>query len=151
MLGNSGNTYSERIKTVKNDGEYLFEMYCQTKGYKFHRIGFDEHENNVDKYWRLSDLLRNLPDFVVNAQDKTFVVAVKGTDKFKEKEFNLLPSMVDCFSSRESPLIYAFCFKENAEPIFVFPNQIIELYNNSVDEKWHDGVIHRNLKLRKKS
>ena len=148
MIGNSGQSYFERVKTIKNDGEYLFEQYCQNQSYRFHRIGFDEHENNVDKYWRLSTILRNLPDYVVNAGEKTFVVAVKGTDNFKEKEFVLLPSMVECFSSKEAPLIYAFCFKEKPSPIWLFPNQIIKLYNNGFDAKWHDGVVYRNLNLR---
>jgi len=55
---------------------------------------------------------------------------------------------VEAFSSDEAPLIYAFCFKEKQAPIWVKPNKIIELYENSVDMQWHDGVIYRNLNLR---
>lgn len=150
MIGNSGQSYSERVKTIKNDGEYLFEQFCNLNHCEFHRLGFDEHENNVPYYWRLSNLLRNLPDYVLNAKGKTFVVAVKGTDNFKKKEFDLLPGMVEAFSSDEAPLIYAFCFKENLSPIWVKPNKIIELYNQAQDQQWHDGVVYRNLNLRKK-
>ena len=148
MIGNSGQSYSERVKTIKNDGEYLFELFCKQNYCEFQRLGFDEHENSVSNYWRLSNLLRNLPDYVLNAKGKTYIVAVKGTDNFKKKEFDLLPSMVEAFSSDEAPLIYAFCFKENSSPIWVKPSEIVELYNKSQDQKWHDGVIYRNLNIR---
>lgn len=148
MIGNSGQAYADRVKTIKNDGEYLFEKFCAISGAQFHRIGFDEHENSVPNYWRLGNLLRNLPDYVINTKNKTFVVAVKGTDNFKQKEFELLPKMVEAFSSKESPLIYAFCFKEKQAPIWVKPSEIIELYNKSQDQQWHDGVIYRNLNIR---
>jgi hypothetical protein len=150
MIGNSGQSYAERIKTIKNDGEYLFEKFCNLNHCEFHRLGFDEHENSVPNYWRLSTLLRNLPDYVLNAKGRTFVVAVKGTDNFKQKEFDLLPKMVETYSSKEAPLIYAFCFKENTHPIWVKPNELIELYNKADDQTWHDGVIYRNLNIRKK-
>ena len=148
MIGNSGQAYADRVKTIKNDGEYLFEKFCTISGTQFHRIGFDEHENSVPNYWRLGNLLRNLPDYVINTKNKTFVVAVKGTDNFKQKEFELLPKMVEAFSSKEAPLIYAFCFKEKQAPIWVKPSEIIELYNKSQDQQWHDGVIYRNLNIR---
>jgi len=150
MIGNSGQSYSERVKTIKNDGEYLFEQFCNLNHCEFQRIGFDEHENNVPNYWRLSNLLRNLPDYVLNAKGKTFVVAVKGTDNFKKKEFDLLPSMVETYGSEEAPLIYAFCFKENSFPIWVKPNKLVDLYKESEDQQWHDGVVYRNLNIRKK-
>ena len=150
MIGNSGQSYADRVKTIKNDGEYLFELFCKQNYCEFQRLGFDEHQNNVPNFWRLNPIIRNLPDFVINNGDKTYVVAVKGTDKFKKKEIDLLPSMINAYSSDEAPLIYAFCFKENSGPIWVKPNKIIELYNNSQDEKWHDGVIFRDLKIRKK-
>jgi len=148
MIGNSGQSYEQRVKTIKNDGEYLFEKFCNKSGTQFHRVGFDEHENSVPAFWRLSTLLRNLPDYVINTKNKTFVVAVKGTDNIKKKEIELLPSMVEAFSSEEAPLIYAFCFKEKHNPIWVRPKKLIELYEKSVDQQWHDGVIYRNLKLR---
>jgi hypothetical protein len=150
MIGNSGQSYTERVKTIKNDGEYLFEQFCNLNYCEFHRLGFDEHENNVPNYWKLSGLLRNLPDYVLQAKGKTFVVAVKGTDNFKQKEFDLLPKMVETYSSEEAPLIYAFCFKENTHPIWVRPNKLIELYNQASDQTWHDGVVYRNLNIRKK-
>jgi len=150
-MAHSGNSYDERVKSIKNDGEILFEMYCKANKSEFQRLGFDEHQENVSKFWRINAILRNLPDYVINAKNKTFVVAVKGTENFKQKEIDLLPSMIEAFSSPEAPLIYAFCFKERQTPIWIKPEKIIELYNNSHDEQWHDGVIYRNLKLRNKN
>jgi hypothetical protein len=148
MIGNSGQAYADRVKTIKNDGEYLFEKFCNIANTQFQRLGFDEDQDNVPNFWRINPVLRNLPDYVINTKNKTFVVAVKGTDNFKQKEFELLPSMVEAFSSKEAPLIYAFCFKEKQKPIWVNPNKIMELYEKSVDQQWHDKVIYRNLNLR---
>jgi hypothetical protein len=148
-FGNSDMPYAERVKTISNDGEYLFEKYCTEKLYDFYRIGFDEHKNSVPNYWRLNEVLRNLPDYVVNAKGKMYVVCVKGTDKFKEKEIKLMDKMLDAFNSSQAPLVYAFCFKENSAPIWMYPKKIVELYNDSEDNKWHDGVIFRDLKIRK--
>ena len=149
-VGNGNSKYSERIKTIKNDGEYLFEKYCNEKKYNFYRLGFDEHKKNVDKYWRLNKFLRNLPDYIVNTTTKTFVVSVKGTDNFKQKEFTMMPELAKFLNSEEAPWIYAFCFKEQKSPICLYPKQIVELYEKGTDEKWHDGVIYRNLNIRKK-
>lgn len=150
MIANSESAYSQRVKTIKNDGEYLFEKFCQENNCQYQRLGFDEHQASVPNYWRLNSIIRNLPDFVINIGNKTFVVAVKGTDKFKKKEIDLLPSMINAYSSKEAPLIYAFCFKENSGPIWVKPSKIIELYNNAHDEQWHDKVVFRDLKIRNK-
>jgi len=148
-MSHSGNSYLERVSIAKSDGEAFFENYCLITNTKFHRVGFDEKNNNVEAFWRLSGLLRNLPDYVTNTvKGKTYVVAVKGTENFKQKEFELLPKMVEAFSSKEAPLIYAFCFKEKQAPIWVKPSEIIELYNKSQDQQWHDGVIYRNLNIR---
>jgi hypothetical protein len=146
MIGNSGQSYAERVKTIKNDGEYLFEQFCNLNYCEFHRIGFDEHQNTVPNYWKLSNLIRNLPDYVLQAKGKTFVVAVKGTDNFKQKEFDLLPKMVETYSSNEAPLIYAFCFKDQ-KPLLLHPDKVIGLYEKSTDQQWHDGVTYRNLNL----
>ena len=150
MIGNSDSDYSKRIKTIKNDGEYLFEKYCNQKQHSFNRLGFDENEKNVDKYWRLNKFLRNLPDYIVNTKTKTFVVSVKGTDNFKQKEFEMMSELSKFINSEEAPWIYAFCFKEEESPIWLYPKQVIELYEKAIDEKWHDGVVYRNLNIRKK-
>jgi len=139
------NTYSER-QTVANRGEVLFEQYCQENHYEYKRVGFDEKNNSVSTFYDLSTLLRNLPDYVLVRQDSTYVVNVKGTANIKKKEIDMLPLMMEWFSSRSAPLIYAFCF-EHSDPLFVYPDQLISSYRRSVDKQWSDGVIYRNLNL----
>jgi hypothetical protein len=148
-MSEGSKTYWERALMSGPTGEDLFEQYCLSRNCKFNRVGFDQKNDNVDCFWRLSDVLRNLPDYVItNAKGKTYAVAVKGTDNFKQKELDLLPKMVESFSSTEAPLIYAFCFKEKQGPIWVKPSEIIELYSKAHDQQWPDGVIYRNLNIR---
>jgi len=143
MKGNE-KPYELRVQT--NIGEELFESYCKEKGYAINRIGFDEGANYVENFSKLNPLLRNLPDYIVNTESETFVVCVKGTANFKKKEYELLPLMMEWFSSPKAPLVYAFCF-QNVKPRLVFPEKIIELYKFSKDQKWSDGVVYRNLKI----
>jgi hypothetical protein len=146
---NTGNhSYAERIQGT-NLGEELFESYCKNKGFHLTRIGFDEHKANVPNFFNLNSYIRNIPDYVVNTQDGTFVVNVKGTDCFKQSEYRLLPLFGEWFSSSKAPLIYAFCFKEKERPILIYPEKIIRLYEEAkIDKEWSDGVIWRCLGIR---
>lgn len=139
-------SFLDRQKIV-NHGEILFEKYCTQKNYKYHRLGFEEKSNEIDNYWKLNTMIRNLPDYIVNTGRDTFVVNVKGTGNFKQSEVNMLPMFMEWFSTKEAPLIYAFCFTEQ-KPIMVYPDKIIELYKEAgVDKTWKDGVIYRSLNL----
>jgi hypothetical protein len=142
---NGSNSYKER-QTVANKGEVLFEQYCAEMGYKLNRVGFDEKGKNVNNFFDLNCMLRNLPDYVVNTQNGTFVVNVKGTANFKKKEVDMLPLFTEWFSTKKAPLVYAFCF-EGQKPKLVYPEKIIELYKKSTDRKWSDGIVYRNLEL----
>ena len=139
-------SFLDRQKLV-NHGEILFERYCDSKGYKYHHIGFEEKTNEIPDFWKLNTLIRNLPDYIVNTGKNTFVVNVKGTGNFKQSEVNMLPLFMEWFSTKEAPLIYAFCFTEQ-KPIMVYPDKIIELYKEAViDKTWQDGVVYRSLNL----
>ena len=146
---NTGNhSYSERIQGT-NAGEELFEAYCESKGFHLTRIGFDEHKATVPNFFNLNQYIRNLPDYVINTNNGTFVVNVKGTDNFKQSEYKLLPEFGEWFSSKKAPLIYAFCFRGSERPILVYPEKIIRLYEEAkIDQSWSDGVIYRCLNLR---
>lgn len=141
MKGNE-KPYLERVKT--NIGEDLFIAYCKSKEYNIARIGFDEQHGFVENFWKLNSLLRNLPDFFVNTGDYSYVVQVKGTDNFKKKEVDLLPLCLEWYNSKKAPLVYAFCF-EGYDPILRYPDQIIRLYENAIDDKFPDGVQFRCL------
>jgi hypothetical protein len=142
---NGSNTYQERQSTV-NHGEILFEKYCALKSYKYWRLGFDEKNGAISHFYRINPLVRNLPDYLVDVGDITYLVAVKGTTNFKQKEINMLPLFMEWFSSKDAPLVYAFCFA-NQSPKLVYPEKIIELYKVEEDKQWSDGVIYRTLKF----
>ena len=142
---NGSNTYNERQK-VKNRAEFLFEMYCAEKEYNLVRCGFDEKNRNVDNFYYLNPVLRNLPDYVVNTSRGTFVVMVKGTANIKEKEIELMPRLISCFDSDKARLVYAFCFL-GKEPKLISPQKVDILYKNATDKKWHDGVVYRSLEI----
>lgn len=141
----AASTFTERQKTV-NHGEILFEKYCVSKNYKYWRLGSDEKNGAITHFYKLNPMIRNLPDYIVDCGDITFVVAVKGTANFKEKEVKMLPLFLEWFSSKEAPLVYAFCFADKP-PKLVYPEKIIELYKNETDKKWDDGVVYRTLRL----
>lgn len=142
---NGSNTYSERQK-VKNRAEFLFEMYCAEKEYKVARCGFDEKNKNIDNFYFLNPVLRNLPDYVVNTPTQMLVVMVKGTANIKEKEIELLPRLVSCFDNEKAKLVYAFCFL-GKEPKLLSPQKVEALYKNATDKTWHDGVVYRSLEI----
>ena len=145
-LTDSGNNTYEQRQSVRNTAEFLFEYYCAEKEYKLKRIGFDEKNNSVSNFFRLNKCLRNIPDYIVNTADKTFVVNVKGTGNFKAKEIAMIPELETMYGSKDAPLIYAFCFL-GKEPKLIYPSKIVELYNKATDRQWPDGVIYRNLGL----
>jgi len=143
ILDSGSNTYAER-QTNTNVAEFLFEYYCAEKEYKLTRLGFDEKNKNVDNFFKLNKFLRNIPDYIVNTPKGTFVVNVKGTGNFKEKELDMLPYFKQWYSTEQAPLIYAFCFT-GKDPILIYPDKLIELWEKATDKKWPDGVVYRNL------
>jgi hypothetical protein len=147
-MSNGKHSYAERIQGT-NLGEEIFEAYCESKGFHLTRLGFDEHKANIPNFFRLNPYIRNIPDYVVNTHDATFVVNVKGTDNFKQFEYNLLPEFGEWFSTKQAPLIYAFCFRGCEKPILIYPEKIIRLYEEAkIDQSWSDGVVYRCLNLR---
>jgi hypothetical protein len=145
ILDSGLNTYKER-QTSANVAEFLFEYYCAEKEYQLTRIGFDEKNKNVDNFFKLNKFLRNIPDYIVNTPKGTFVVNVKGTSNFKEKEIDMLPYFKQWYSTEKAPLVYAFCFT-GQDPILIYPDKLIQLWEKSTDKQWPDGVVYRHLEL----
>jgi hypothetical protein len=137
--------FADRMKEP-NKGEILFEAYCKKQGYKFNRIGFNEHTEEIPNFYKLNHLIRNLPDYVVHSLDNTYVVQVKGTDNFKKKEIDLIPLFLEWYHSPKAPLIYAFCLFGN-KTIFKTPKEVKELFEQGTDNQWEDKVVFRELNI----
>lgn len=146
-IKHSGMSYSER-NSGDNFAEDFFEEYCSK--YYIRRVGFDEKNDPIPKFYNLSAMIRNIPDYFVYANGKTFLCNVKGTDNIKQKERDIMMDLWDFYDSQDCPLLYAFCFKENTKPIFRSITDLIQLYDSKKDQRWHDGVVYRNLGLRSK-
>jgi len=139
------NTYLER-QSVANVAEIYFEQYCQEQNYQCIRFGMDEKKDPIRNFSYINPMLRNLPDYLVDTGKELFVVQVKGTKKFKEKEYKMMPEFIQWYSTSKAPLVYAFCFKDE-KPKLVFPEKVMMLYEKSVNQKWPDGVVYRVLNL----
>lgn len=145
-FGSASQSYKERQAVGVNIGEEIFEQWCMSSGWNFTRLGFNEKFANVGAFYNLHPLLRNMPDYVVQRGDRTFVVNVKGTPNIKEKERLLLPELIAAYSTQKARLIYAFCIR-NEEVRFAKADQIIDLYDIESDKQWHDGVVYRTINL----
>ena len=144
-MDKGSNTYNER-QSKENTAEALFESFCNQKQYRFTRIGFDEKNKSVDHFYRINPYLRNIPDYIVNTGNATFIVNVKGTGNFKQKEIDMIPKFLEYYSTENAPLVYVFCFKDK-DPIIISPENILKRYENGYDRRWSDGVVYRNLGL----
>jgi len=143
---NGRNSYQERISDV-SVGEKVFEAYCKAKGYYITRLGFDERNNNVPDFFKINPFVRNLPDYYIINNGNSALVMVKGTSNIKEQERKMIPYFVEHYETRDCPLIYAFCF-EGKEPIFHYPEKVMELYDASTDRHYpHDNKTYRNLNI----
>ena len=143
--GNANETFFQRQSHI-NIAEELFQEWAERKNYSIYRLGFTEKSNPIQKFYNLSDVLRNVPDYVIERGDKLFVVNVKGTGNIKQKEYRIIPELIKSYSSSKSPLIYAFCFK-GYEPIFKTAEDVMRLYEQGIDSKWNDGIVYRHIKL----
>ena len=146
QCGNAEQTYSQRQEIGFNLAEDLFIQWANSNGWKVNRIGFDEKQGNVDNFFKLPSLLRNLPDFVITKKNKIYVINVKGTPRLKKKEFDIIDELERNYSSESAPLRYAFCF-QNSDPKFFSVEQVKEMYNKEEDQQWHDKVVFRKLCL----
>ena len=142
---NASNTYKDRNK-LPSQGEVLFEEYCKQKQYQLIKLGLDPHTDPMDGFSGINPMLRNIPDYIVRTKERIFVVQVKGTANIKKKEVEMIPMFLEWYSSKKAPLVYAFCFV-GENPKIMYADKVIELYKNSVDKVWNDGVVYRTLAI----
>jgi hypothetical protein len=136
-------TFDQRINN--NFGEVRFIASCNKNGWLYKKLGFD-NEKEIKEFWKLNPIIKNIPDFIIQKENQLFVIQVKGTKNFKEKEYNLIDKFIDAYHSTNAPLLYAFCLLQR-DTIFLKPQQVKELYDEGTDDQWQDGVIFRELDI----
>lgn len=140
---NNTNSYADR-QSVIDIGEQMFLDWATQKNWTVNRIGFDSKNDSVPNFFRLNQVIRNLPDFILNTESKTYVVNVKGTLNIKLKEINMLDKLIEAYSNGTAPLIYAFCLK-GQEPILMSTETLQSRFNLAANKTWHDGVVYRTI------
>jgi len=146
--GHGNQSYEERNNRPDNYGEQLFIDYCRTEGYKLHRIGFDEKQDRVQGFYNLNKVIRQLPDFVClsPASGRMAVVSVKGTNKFKEEDYNNLNWLESVYASPKAPVRFVFAIRGQIH--WYTTTQVAELYRQSTAEgQWSDGKTYRILDI----
>ena len=144
--GNATQDYESRQAVGVNIGEELFMQWCERNHWNCSRLGFDEKFANVDCFYNLNAVLRNMPDYVIQKDERVYVVNVKGTANIKENERLLIDDLINSYSTKKAPLLYAFCLRE--KPVkFVSAQQVMASYDIEHDQRWNDGKIFRKIKL----
>jgi hypothetical protein len=135
-------TFDQRIND--NFAEVIFINFCKNNGWKYKKMGFD-NEEHIKNIWNFNKTLQKLPDFVIEKNDKNYVVEVKGYKRFKKDDFDMIDKLINAYDSAKAPLIYAFCW--NKKVIFKKPQQVKELYQEGIEDKYHDGKVFRLLNI----
>lgn len=146
IYGSGSQDYNERNSVSINLGEEIFLEWASRKCTFITRLGFDEKNRNVELFYTLNPIVRNIPDFLIINNHRIFLVNVKGTANIKKKEVDLLPKLIEAYSTEKAPLVYAFCFR-GSDPIFMNTEKLLKLYSESEDKKWDDGVVYRTIKI----
>jgi len=136
-------TFEQRI--TDNFGEVRFIAFCNTNGWVFRKLGFD-NEKDIKNIWKLNPIITKMPDFIIEKNDKTYVIEVKGTKSFKKKDYDMIDKLIYAYDSEEAPLIYAFCLFGN-KTIFKTPKEVKELFEQGTDNQWEDKVVFRELNI----
>lgn len=146
--GHAAESFEERQSKIINLAEELFKDWARANEIKVYRLGFDEKGERLPQahFNLLPEVIRKLPDFVAIGRERR-LVEVKGTPRLKKVDYDLIEQRVAWFSTPQSPLWFAFCFRGQA-PIWKTPAQVKELYEREQDERFeNDGVVYRRLRL----
>ena len=142
---NGNNTYKERNSISYNKGEDIFLQYCKDKQLEVTRLGFDEKNASVSRFYDLSPFIRNLPDFIVTNGEKIILVNVKGSLNLKETEYELLEGFAHLYETESTKLYYAFCLS-HSNIIWETVERVAEAYLQEKEIKqWPDGKRYKTL------
>lgn len=147
-MGDGNQSFKERNSSGINQGEQLFEAYCQRVGATYYRLGFDEKLNQIPKFYDLNPILRHLPDFIVHNPKtrKTMAVEVKGSLNYKESDYLRLGEYEKAYGNQLAPYLIVFALPDCI--IWATPQQVTDAYQWSTSlGQWSDGVKYRTLTL----
>ena len=138
-------SYQDRQGNI-NKGEELFIKWMTDNSYNFKKLGFDEKTNNIDGFWHMHPLLRNLPDYTTYNKKKDILTyfQVKGTCNIKIDDiinWNLFETL---FCNDKAILIIALCF-DDATHFYTLKEIRKELTNTTIKE-WHDSKQYVTIK-----
>jgi hypothetical protein len=77
------------------------------------------------------------------------VVSVKGTNKFKEEDYNNLTWLESVYASAKAPLRFVFAIR--GQVYWRTSTEVAELYREATEQgQWADGKIYRVLEIKDK-
>ena len=143
---NGSNTYAERNSITYNQGEDIFLEWCHSKDLNVRRLGFDEKNAPVERFYDLPYFVRNLPDFIVTGKERTTLVNVKGSLNLKQQEYDRLDQLQQLYETDTCHLYYAFCLPSGI--IWSRTQGVKKAFEQStVQGTWPDGKVYRKLSL----
>ena len=142
--GSGHQGYFQRNGRDINLGEQLFESWCEGNGYKAYRLGYAEKTGPIIGWFKLSQTIRQMPDYVVAKDDRLAVVSVKGTWKFKTEDYDRLSWFEETYSTERCP--FRFVIATTRGVTWLTTDEIRERYEASTnDGVWPDGKAWREL------
>jgi hypothetical protein len=144
--GNGNQSFSQRNARSVNLGEQLFESWCKTNQYSLHRLGYDEKTGPIDGWFKMSLIIRQMPDYLVKKDNRLAVVSVKGTLKFKTEDYDNLTWFEDMYATQQCPL--RFVIARTNGITWLSTDELRQAYEASTNHGvWPDGKAWRELKL----
>jgi len=144
-LDTNESSYQDRQGNI-NKGEELFEKWMTDHSYNFKKLGFDEKTNNIDGFWLMHPLLRNLPDYITYSKEKDILtfIQVKGTCNIKIDDINNWNLFESLFCNDKAKLIIALCFYDDIK--FYTLKKLNKLLTNTTIKEFHDGKQYVTIK-----
>ncbi len=141
------NSYQERNSNI-NIAEIRFENWCKEKNIQFWRMGFDEKNNRVPRFWDVHPVVRSMPDYIcVGAQGLTYM-HVKGTNKIKINDL-MMYERWHTDLCQDVGMRIVFCF-DGEEPIFLKWHELKQKLTGCEIKEWpNDKKQYVEINVRK--
>ena len=142
---NNKSSYQDRQSNI-NKGEELFENWMEKKGYSYKKLGFDEKTNNIEGFWLMHPLLRNLPDYTHYDQNNERLVyfQVKGTYSIKLDDILNWYLFESLFCNEKTDLRIVFSFESGMQ--FYTTKELKKELTDLTIKEWHDSKQYVTIK-----